>query len=259
MAGLESSTLLTCHEGAAHFDDLFVRYGKSRRARKFSSKTLVAATSYTRTDEQPLTTILSSTLGGGRKAGNFQATHAGVAGEHIALRNSASVDRASLLLAHKTNAAQMRGPANKKLSVTMMGNTYKSVVGILEIMDGAVEAGIQARSLLPYDYCTPQMPPLTVEELLTDMVQLKRDGRISDLTFGGGTPSGRMEGACSCVYSCLLMNPELSLGAMSHVSYAMSHVFYGMSYVSYAMSYVSYAMSYVPYAMSHVILCIPVS
>ena len=218
MAGLESSTLLTCHEGAAHFDDLFTRYGKSsRRARKFSSKTLVAATSYTRTDEQPLTTILSSTLGGGRKAGNFQATHAGVAGQHIALRNSASVDRASLLLAHKTNAAQMCGQVNKKMSVTMMGNTYQGVVGILEIMDGAVEAGIQARSLLPYDYCTPQMPPLTVEELLTDMVQLKRDGRISDLTFGGGTPSGRMEGACSCVYSCLrvLMNPELqvSLGA----------------------------------------------
>ena len=61
MAGLESSTLLTCHEGAEHFDDLFRRYGKCKRARrsarKFSSKTLVAATSYTRTDEQPLTTF----------------------------------------------------------------------------------------------------------------------------------------------------------------------------------------------------------
>ena len=187
MAGLESSTLLTCHEGAAEFDDLFKSNGRFTHAGKFSSSSLVAATSYTRTDEHPLTTILSSTLGGGRKAGNLHATHAGVASGHLGLRNSASVDRESLLLAHKANAAQVSGQANKKLSITMMGNTYEVVVGILQIMDGAVEAGMQALSLLPHDYYTSQMHQPTVEELLTTMLQLKKDGRIRDLTFGGGS------------------------------------------------------------------------
>ena len=50
------------------------------------------------------------------------------------------------------------------------------------MMEGAAQARLTS-SLLPQGYGTPQLPQLTVLELLKGMIQLKEKGLISDLSF----------------------------------------------------------------------------